>query len=179
MSRLFGDVTQNGYVVRNVDEAIKHWVEVLGVGPFYVLPRVTFDAYRYRGVSSRPELRVALANSGQLQIELIEQLNDAESFYTDFLEHSGPGLQHLSVWSSCYDDDIARFRRHGATLIQDGVITGGARFAFYGSTGNTSLYDGTCMEVLEALPHLRDMFDEIRRASVDWDGSAPVRNISM
>ncbi len=35
MSRLFGDVRQNGYVVRDLEAAMKHWTQVLGVGPFF------------------------------------------------------------------------------------------------------------------------------------------------
>ncbi len=31
MSRYFGSVRQNGYVVRNIDAALKHWTEVLGI----------------------------------------------------------------------------------------------------------------------------------------------------
>ena len=30
MSRLFGDVIQNGYVVRDIDAAMRHWIDVLG-----------------------------------------------------------------------------------------------------------------------------------------------------
>lgn len=35
MSRLFGDAIQNGYVVRDIDAAMRHWIDVLGVGPWY------------------------------------------------------------------------------------------------------------------------------------------------
>jgi hypothetical protein len=31
MSRLFGDIIQNGYVVRDIAAAMRHWIEVLGV----------------------------------------------------------------------------------------------------------------------------------------------------
>ncbi len=32
MSRIFGKVCQNGYVVRDIAAALTHWTEVLGVG---------------------------------------------------------------------------------------------------------------------------------------------------
>ncbi len=35
MSRIFGDVRQNGYLVADIEAAMKHWTEVLGVGPFF------------------------------------------------------------------------------------------------------------------------------------------------
>jgi hypothetical protein len=32
MSRIFGAVCQNGYVVRDIRAAMDHWVNVMGVG---------------------------------------------------------------------------------------------------------------------------------------------------
>ncbi len=96
MSRIFGPVYQNGYIVRDLDEALDYWVNKVGVGPFYRIP-VEFDHYVHKGVASSPLLEVALGNTGDLQIELIVQHNDAASAYTEFLEQHGPGLQHLSV----------------------------------------------------------------------------------
>src|SRR5215211_6559020 len=35
MSRLFGPLRQVGFVVRDVERAMRHWVEVCGVGPWF------------------------------------------------------------------------------------------------------------------------------------------------
>ena len=96
MSALFGKVCQNGYVVRDIASAMKFWTEVLRIGPFFYVPAVKIDWYRYRGEDSPLEMSVALANSGDLQIELIQQRNDAPSMYLDFLREHGEGLQHMS-----------------------------------------------------------------------------------
>src|SRR5215510_15296832 len=102
MSALFGKVCQNGYVVRDIASPMKFWTEVLLVGPFFYVPAVKTDWYRYRGKDSPLEMSVALANSGDLQIELIQQRNDAPSMYLDFLREHGEGLQHMSCWSTDY-----------------------------------------------------------------------------
>jgi hypothetical protein len=34
MSRFLGDIRQNGFVVRDIEAAMKHWTEALGIGPF-------------------------------------------------------------------------------------------------------------------------------------------------
>jgi len=39
MSRIWGPVRQNGYVVRDVEAAMKYWTDVVGVGPFFYLDR--------------------------------------------------------------------------------------------------------------------------------------------
>ena len=49
MSRIFGAVRQNGYVVRDIQAAMKHWIEVMGVGPWYYMDRVKTDWFRHRG----------------------------------------------------------------------------------------------------------------------------------
>ena len=35
MSRLFGPMRQVGIVVRDIEKAMRHWVEVCGVGPWF------------------------------------------------------------------------------------------------------------------------------------------------
>ena len=43
MSRIFGKVCQNGYVVRDIEAALAHWTRILGVGPFFYIERVPLD----------------------------------------------------------------------------------------------------------------------------------------
>ena len=96
MSRLFGPIRQNGYVVRDIEAAMKHWIDVLQVGPWFYIDRVQTDWFRHRGQDSTAELSIALANSGDLQIELIQQRNDAPSMYKEFLDSGREGLQHVA-----------------------------------------------------------------------------------
>src|ERR1051325_3434379 len=72
MSRVFGAVCQYGYVVRDIGAAMEHWINLIGVGPWYYIDRVKADYFRHRGVESPIEMSIALANSGDLQIELIQ-----------------------------------------------------------------------------------------------------------
>ena len=64
------------------------------------LDRVPIEDFRYRGEPSPLEVSIALANSGALQIELIQQRNDAPSMYRDFLSReSRGGLHHVAYWT--------------------------------------------------------------------------------
>jgi hypothetical protein len=49
MSRLFGPLRQMGYVVTDVEAAMKHWVEVCGVGPWFYADRLPLTAFTYAG----------------------------------------------------------------------------------------------------------------------------------
>ena len=55
MSRLFGPIRQNGYVVRDIEAAMAHWIEVLQVGPWFYIDRVKTDWFRHRGQDSGRE----------------------------------------------------------------------------------------------------------------------------
>ena len=103
MSRRFGKLRQNGYVVRDIEAALRHWTEVLGIGPFFYFERVPIEEFRYRGEPSPLDVSIALGQSGALQIELIQQRNDAPSMYKDFLDAGHEGLQHVAYWTESMD----------------------------------------------------------------------------
>ena len=120
MSRLFGPVRQNGYVVRDLDRALWHWIDVMGVGPWFVFRKVELDWFRHRGAPSAPHLSIALANSGDLQLELIQQHDDAPTMYREFLDAGREGLQHVAFWSTDYQALFDRLLAEGYRLGHEG-----------------------------------------------------------
>jgi len=174
VSRIFGKVCQNGYVVRDIDAAMKHWTEVLGVGPFYYIERVKMDWFRYRGEASDAEVSIALANSGDLQIELIQQRNDAPSMYRDFLSSCREGLQHMSHWTRNYQADFDRFISLGFKIGQEGQIGGpDGRFVYF----DTETHPGTVIEVSDISGSKGAFFERIRQAAANWDGTRAIRPV--
>jgi hypothetical protein len=174
MSRIFGEVRQNGYVVRDIEAALRHWTEKLGVGPFFYLKRISPPGFLYRGEPTPVELSVALANSGALQIELIQQHNDAPSMYRDFLEAGREGLHHVAVFTEHMDADLARLAEAGYEIGQSG--SGGSdRFAYF----DTQTHPGSIVEVIETSGATGALFESIEAAARHWDGSDPIREIGL
>ncbi len=174
MSRFFGNVCQNGYVVRDIHAALKHWTEVLGVGPFYYIDRVPVDHFTYGGKPSPLEMSVALGNTGDLQIELIQQRNDAPSMYLDFLAAGHEGLQHMSYWTETYQHDYDRLIGQGFKVGQEGQIGGDeGRFVYF----DTQTHPGTIIELSDISGAKGSFFKHIREVARDWDGSDPIRTI--
>ncbi len=169
MSRFYGSIFQSGFVVRDLGEATRHWVEVMGVGPFFLLDHIQFDWCEYRGEPVELDLSVTLGYSGHYQVELIQQHNDAESIYTEFLRENGTGLQHVGT---LVDDLDAALDMHGlrAQVVMQGGIPG-VRFAYV----DTVLHNGGMLELIEADPEARQGFENMRLAAVGWDGNDPVR----
>ena len=174
MSRHFGAVTQNGYVVRDIRAAMDHWINVMGVGPWYYIDRVKTDYFRHRGDNSAPDLSIALANSGDLQIELIQQRNAAPSMYLEFLNAGHEGLQHMSYWTKDYQALYDRALNMGYIVGQEGQIGGEqGRFAYF----DTQAHPGTVIEISDISGPKGRFFERIRQAAADWDGTNPIREI--
>ena len=55
MSRKYGPIKQNGYVVRDIVAAMKHWSEALGVGPWFYLGEVDDLRADYKGMPTDAE----------------------------------------------------------------------------------------------------------------------------
>ena len=175
MSRFFGAVCQNGYVVRDIRAAMNHWIIAMGVGPWFYIDRVKTDYFRHRGQDSPVEMSIALANSGDLQIELIQQRNDAPSMYKEYIDSGREGMQHMSYWSrdyqSLYDQSLSR----GYVVGQEGQIGGPqGRFAYF----DTQAHQGTVIEISDISGTKGKFFEHIRRASVEWDGANPIRELN-
>ncbi len=174
MSRIFGTIAQNGYVVRDVEAAMNHWINVIGVGPWFYFDKVKIDYFRYRGEDSDLEMSVALANSGDLQIELIQQRNDAPSMYRDFLAAGREGLQHVAYWSKDYQAIYDRALSLGYKVGHEGQIGGDkGRFAYF----DTEAHPGTVIELSDISGPKGALFEFIKQSSVGWDGSQPVRTL--
>ena len=174
MSRIFGEIRQNGYVVRDIEAAMKHWIEVLGVGPFFYLEKAPVENFRYYGEPSGMVASIALANSGPLQIELIQQRNDEPSMYLDFLNAGHEGLQHVAYWTRDFDRDFERALEAGFEVGQSGDVGGAdGRMVYFDTQG----HPGTVVELSEISGPKGRTFEWIAGQARGWDGSDPIRRI--
>jgi hypothetical protein len=171
MSNLLGPIRQLGYVVDDIEAGMKHWSEVMGVGPWFYNPRVPIQDYTYDGERYEPHNSVALANSGDMQVELIQIRNDVPSMYRDFREKGLRGLQHVAFWTTDYDADLAKMLARGFTVKMSGCVGKNGRFAYFSEQD----HPGTCIELSEVLGPKGKMFDLIRDSSVNWGGTDPIR----
>lgn len=171
MSRFLGEIRQLGYVVHDIEAAMDYWSTTLGVGPWFYNPKVPIRNYRYNGEAHEPHNSVALANSGYVQVELIQTRNDVPSMYRDFLQAGRTGLQHVAYWTADYDADLARLTTQGFKPVMSGEVGERGRFIYF----DTEYHPGTVIELSEVAGPKGKMFELIRSASEGWDGSEPVR----
>lgn len=175
MSRLFGEIRQLAYVVPDIEAAMEYWSSVLGVGPWFYNPRVPIRNYRYRGETYEPHNSVALANSGALQIELLQTRNDVPSMYREFREAGHQGAQHVAYWTENFDADLARLQAQGFTVAMSGEVGERGRFVYFDNVGHPGLHPGAVIELSEVAGPKGKLFALIAEAGKDWDGRDPVR----
>jgi hypothetical protein len=175
MSRIFGPIRQNGYVVKDLHAAMDHWINVLGVGPFYYVDGILpITDFRYRGRPGVLEMTVALANSGDLQIELIQPLGSHPSLYHDFLASGQEGLQHVSVWTTDFETELARLTALGYRVVQEGRAPVENRFVYFDTEQS---HRSTVMEMYDVSGIASEMFRMVREAAIGWDGTDPKRRL--
>ena len=84
---------QVAIVVKSIDETVKFYTEVFGIGPFEIVER-NFPNATYYGKKAGYRGKRAYANLGPVRLEIIE-LIEGKTIHEDFLKEKGEGLHHL------------------------------------------------------------------------------------
>ena len=132
---MFVGVDHVGVAVKNLDEAISVYRDVLG----FKLEAVH--------VLTERKVRVAFFSSGgETNIELLEPIG-RDSPVAKFLESRGEGVQHFAVRVKDIEAVLAKLKRKGIALVDDKPRTGaeGAKIAFV----HPKSTKGVLMELVE------------------------------
>lgn len=121
----------------------------------------------YRGEPCSVVLSVAFANSGDLQIEVIEQHGDTPSIYQEFLSRPGPrGLQPVRL----LDPRPRRHARETRPVVRSGGGDG-TGYVYVEQPGSPA----AILEIMAINPGTEALANLVRTAAQGWDGSNPVR----
>ncbi len=165
-------IMQVAFMVDDLEAAARRWIETTGIGPFLSVPHVVLEEYGYRGETrSGLDFSVALAQSGGVQIELVQQHNDAPSAYRDTIAKGRHGFHHLAIYTPDYDRTYRAYLDKGFASAVDGTF-GNMRFSYI----DTSKAIGCMVELIEEDPDQTDFFRRIAAAAEGWDGvTDPIR----
>ena len=166
-----GPVMQMAFVPGDFDAAIRHWTQVMGVGPFFLIENIALEDLRYLGEPSDCIFTLALAYWGDMQIELIRQENDVPSIYRDA---KGGALHHSCILTDSMASSKAIAKEAGANILAEAKV-GDDGAVIYVDTGNGP---GSIVEILQPATGSDALFSMIKEASVDWNGANPLRRLS-
>ncbi len=165
---------QTAWVVPDLHAAIDHWTRQAGVGPFFYFDDVVYENAIYRGEPWRPvKFHAAIAQAGNMQIELITQLEEGPSM---FRELAGPGesrLHHMSTYTDDYERDLAHYRSAGVEIVFSGLMKGTPVCWL-----DTVATLGFMTELMTANPIKDQIFARFRDAAANWDGQDPIRRLA-
>lgn len=171
LSRL-GPVMQLAWLPSDFDAALRHWTEVMGVGPFFLMENIRLEDMRYRGRPTDAVFSLALSYWGETQIELIRPENDAPSIYAG--EYAvRDRLHHVCLLIDDIQKAYDACAEHGAEILVEGRVGESGRVIYADPGGGP----GSVVEILQTQPGTLGLFDMIKQAAATWDGSEPLRKL--
>ena len=173
-----GQIFQLGFVVPDIDAAMKFYAETLGIGPFSCSRAFKAPDGWYRGSNDMPELTLAHAHNSRLFVELIQQHDDTPSVYKEFTDKHGYGLHHygLAVAPEEYDKTLERYYSLGFENIFTDNLPSGTRVRYMGPKSEDALEklrneSGVrYIECVEMFEPEEAFFADIYNAALNWDG---------
>ena len=167
----FGDARQVGYVTTDLMKTITHFIDNARIGPWFVAADRYLRQVNYRGTIMDVKLSTAHANSGGMQIEIIEPGPLQQSIYSEWLAHGERTLvQHLAFWVPDFQAAFRLATARGYEAILHGSAAQGG-FAYF---QHPAMPEFT-LEATEITPARMGKYQLIAQAAANWDGADPVR----
>lgn len=169
-----GTISQLGYIVKDLNAALDFWVKVLGVGPWAVVKSLKPTNVIYRGNPGELEMNCAVANSGDLQIELIQPISTTPNFYQECFDKGMNGIHHVSFWQdpAHFDEVYNYLQGKGFQLAMSGEIGGpDGKFAYL----DNEKYPGVIVEISKLGGPKAIMYKVLADVCRYWDGEDPIR----
>jgi len=163
MSLSVGSPVQIAWVTHHLDATETALTGLLGVKKWVRLPHVHFapDTCTYLGKPADFLADISLSYLGDMQLELIAPVR-GPNIYSDFLRDNGPGLHHICVEADSpeqFTETLAAAAEHGASVVQQGVMPGGLRFAYLSAPQAGVPF----VEVAHFSAEMRQFFDYIKQ----------------
>jgi methylmalonyl-CoA/ethylmalonyl-CoA epimerase len=147
-------INQVALVVRDLQKVVESYWHILGIGPWTIYSWESPFIYdrRYRGKPVSAREKIALAQVGDIQLELCQPIS-GQSIYQDHLMRCGEGLHHLNFLADNPDNVVEALADQGFPSLQSGR---------YGNVGAFNYIDIEPLHAIWEVVHL----DEKRGARV-------------
>ena len=123
-----GEVTQIGFVVKNIEKASEKWASILG---FSEIPKpIITDEFEkanthFEGKPSRAQAKLAFFRMENITIELIEPIGKQSTWY-EHLKKYGEGVHHIAFGVEGMTENENELKKNGGVVLQKGDFTGGS-----------------------------------------------------
>lgn len=170
MTQPLYSVRQLAYVVRDLDAALDYWTGMLKVGPFFRMDHAPLANQRFYGQPSNVDISIGLGNSGDLQIELIQQHCATPSVYKEFLDAGRVGVHHFGLMPVDYAATCAEYLAKGHRAAFQCTLDD-AELTYFDTVASVGHY----IELWDNNDVFKQLFLMVEDAAKGWDGRNPVR----
>jgi Glyoxalase/Bleomycin resistance protein/Dioxygenase superfamily len=164
-----GGIIQIAYSVPDIEEGMRHYSELLHVGPWFLIGPFVPPKGVYRGAPTKARFSLALAYSGQLMVELIQQHGDEPSVFQETLKARGAhGFHHWAVGARDFEKTAAHYRSLGyqEAFSDTAPEPLGCRVIYF----DTGRELPGMLEVIEINAAAEEAFHKIYQAAQEWNG---------
>lgn len=165
--RVASRIVQNCYVVNNLEDGCARWQALFGIAPFIGGGDIELRGHVYRGEPAEPiRLRGVFAQSGDLNIELIELVSTGPSAFREMFGAGEEGLHHVAMFSDDYEGEKACWTKAGCPVASEFTTDFGAKICYIDARSMLGHY----IELYPEHAVIRGMYDQTVQESRDWDG---------
>jgi hypothetical protein len=142
-------IAQIGMVVKDLDAAVEGFYRTAGIAPWRIVttgaPPLTC---LYHGRPAEYQIKLATAQSGSIQLELIQYLS-GDTIHRDFLEEGRTGLEHMGIFVPDLEAALPPYLDQGIGILQTGMgmgVNGDGCYAYL----DTEPIFGTILELIQS-----------------------------
>ncbi len=173
MRQPLGSIVQTAYVVDDLTISMNRWLQTGLTGPFFLLEHLELDQPTYRNQPTQLDMSIALAYSGGVCVELIQQHNNVPSVYNEQPTGLGSTHHHVAMMTENFDQQQQRYVELGHEIVFAGAVAVGGRFSYV----DTHAALGCLVELIELTPVVAELFTAIEQSAVNWNGEDPIRTM--
>ena len=168
-----GAIIQVAYTTADIARAMQAYGEALRLAPWFVRGPFQPAKALYRGRPTPLSVTLAIAFSGSLWVELIEQHDDGPSVFRDIADRRGHGFHHWGVATDRFEAEAARYAQRGYELAFYDVLPVGSRIAYFDTTRDLP----GMVELIEMNEAQERRYARLRAEALAWEGGDPVRRM--
>ncbi len=166
-------IIQVAYSVADIKEGMRHYGELLHVGPWFLVGPFVPPKGVYRGKPTKMHVSLGLAFTGETMIELIEQHDQEPSVFQEALKtRGGHGFHHWGVGVRDFEKAAANYRSRGYAEAFSDTAPIGCRVIYFDTTRDLP----GMTEIIEMNEQAEQVFHSMYQAAQEWDGKTHIVN---
>jgi len=143
MNNIITGVNQIGFVVSDLEKTLKFYSEELGLNDwtrFEINENNLKECPHFTHGKEIPiEFKGAKGMVGNIEFEFIQAISD-NTIYSEFLSENKPGIHHLSLKVTDFDEAYKFFSNKNYAAIQTAITPFGSKIAYFDTRDDFGFY---------------------------------------